>query len=93
MDNPKYILKDKVAPITCKACGGDLRPVNELFMKDGLEAYNKFREGFKKETGLDWKESESYNCVVCGLIYDKEFINTGNTVAWLGDLQKYYNEK
>jgi rubredoxin len=90
IDKSKFILKDKIAKIQCKSCGGVLRPIPELFFKNGIEAYEKFKQGFKVETGLDWKDSDSWVCCLCGLIYDKDFVNTGNVVTWLPALKEYY---
>ena len=88
--NKKFILKDKFAQIKCRACGGDLRPVNELFLKNGQAAYDNMTKEFQAQTGMAWKESPCWNCCICGLIYDENFVNTGNVVSWLAALKEYY---
>lgn len=86
----KFVMKDKVTEKRCNYCGGTLRPVAELFRKDGDQAYENFKKAFKEQTGLDWKESSNWNCIECGFIYDENFINTGNKVGWLEALKSYY---
>lgn len=76
----------------CSYCGGELKSVNWLFKLDGEEAYQKFKEGFKKETGLDWKESPNKNCCECGMIYNELDMPTGNIIQWFPQLKAAYKK-
>ena len=70
----------------CNACGGELKPIKEFV--------NFYYNDFVKMLGREPKESTKFNCIICGLIYDEEFFNTGNRIDWWEALKKHYeNEK
>jgi hypothetical protein len=89
-------MEDKIIEKRCAYCGGELWPVNKLFKLQGEETYQTFKDNFKKETGLDWKESPNANCTSCGMIYNELLMPTGACVEWIGQLiegYKSYKEK
>ena len=82
--NPKFTMPGD-AKITCKACGGTLRPVYEF-----VSAY---LDEFRKAIGAEPKNGGKWNCIICGSIYDTDFINTGFKVDWTEALIKHYKAK
>lgn len=76
--------------IRCTECFGELRPVIEFLKRNGEEAYNEWKKFMLENYEQDVKDSTSWNCLKCGLIYDKDFVKTENKVGWLREIKEHY---
>ena len=74
----------------CIHCGRRLKKIIEFLKREGEEKYKEFQEEIKKQTGEEPKDPTGWNCPNCGQIYDENFVDTGNKIAWLQELRKYY---
>ena len=63
---------------TCEKCGGEVLPTEDMFKKD--PAYQEFK---KEMDRLGIQESKSYNCTVCGAVYDENMNRTSLKIGWL----------
>ena len=84
IDESKFTMPVK-AEIVCKSCGGTLRPVYEF-----VSAY---KEEFTKAIGAPPKNGGKWNCCICGMVYDSDFVNTGVILDWAEALKKHYELK
>lgn len=77
----------------CNACGGAIRPVNEFFFLvcgGTPEAYEEFKNKFKEQSGMDFKESSNSNCIECGMLYGEEGNCLGVAVEWFLKMKEVY---
>ncbi len=65
----------------CIYCGGEVKPVEDFFKQNSQ--YEEMKKEFKQITGFDWQESQDYNCVSCGIVYDGLLRPKGYKIAWL----------
>ena len=56
----------------CIYCGGEIKSCDDFYKQDGREKeYAKLKKRFEKKLGTKWKNSENYNCIKCGQMYDE----------------------
>lgn len=66
----------------CIYCGGEIKPVEDFFKLNGGKSYEEMKKEIKKLLGK-YKESENFNCIECGVVYDKYLKPTNMKLGWL----------
>ena len=67
----------------CLYCKEEVKPIQGFFEQTGKEDYKKMREQFKEEFGYELQESDNYNCLNCGQVYDKKGEPLPFKLGWL----------
>jgi|GEM_PF-2216736 len=62
----------------CEKCGGEIKPIEDIFKNS--PDYSNFRKEMEK---IGIPESQHYNCVVCGQIYDEDLNRVNLKLGWL----------
>lgn len=66
----------------CIFCNGEVRPLEDFFKLGGEENYQEMKDKWKEVMGIEWKESEHFNCIECGKVYNKDMQPTGYNLGW-----------